>query len=111
MEGDSTAASSLPAIPGSVLSGYATIPLTGLGLPVVANGQVTITFDKVETGKPLPSYTDQGVVFALARQPSKNKAVKCAVKWALVVAVDALAWRTLMKANSKNMCAVQSMRR
>src|ERR1700680_4372873 len=38
-------------------------------------GQVIVSFDKVETGKPMPSYTDQGVVFALARQPSKNKAV------------------------------------
>jgi hypothetical protein len=37
-------------------------------------GPVTITFDKVETGKPMPSYTDQGVVFAPARQPAKSKA-------------------------------------
>ncbi len=36
---------------------------------------VIITFDKVQTGKPMPSYTDQGVVFAPARQPSKSKAV------------------------------------
>jgi hypothetical protein len=35
---------------------------------------VIITFDKVETGKPMPSYTDQGVVFALSRRPSKNRA-------------------------------------
>jgi hypothetical protein len=35
---------------------------------------VTITFDKVETGKPMPSYTDQGVVFSLSRQPTKNRA-------------------------------------
>ena len=50
----------------------------GLGAFAVAatdGGQTTITFDKVETGKPMPSYTDLGVVFALARQPSKNKAV------------------------------------
>ena len=39
-----------------------------------APGPVTITFDKVETGKPMPSYTDQGVVFALARPPAKSKA-------------------------------------
>src|SRR5437016_1823569 len=37
-------------------------------------GQVVITFDKVETGKPMPSYTDQGVVFKLAHKPTKNKA-------------------------------------
>ncbi len=33
-----------------------------------------ITFDKVETGKPMSSYTDQGVVFALAHQPTRNRA-------------------------------------
>jgi hypothetical protein len=54
------------------------VVLSGLGafaLAAPGDGQVTITFDKVETGKPMPSYTDQGVVFALARQPSKSKAV------------------------------------
>jgi len=35
---------------------------------------VIITFDKVETGKPMASYTDQGVVFKLAHKPTKNKA-------------------------------------
>ena len=37
---------------------------------------VVITFDKVETGKPLPNYKDrdQGVEFALARKPAKSKA-------------------------------------
>jgi hypothetical protein len=40
-----------------------------------SQGPVTITFDKVETGKPMPSYTDRGVVFALARPPSKSHAV------------------------------------
>ena len=39
-----------------------------------ADGPVTITFDKVETGKPMASYTDQGVEFALARAPSKTRA-------------------------------------
>src|SRR5437763_355035 len=56
----------------------ALVVLSGLGaLALQARGdsQVTITFDKVVTVKPVPSYTDQGVVFALARQPSKNKAV------------------------------------
>ena len=33
-----------------------------------------ITFDKVETGKPMPSYTDQGVVFALSRPPTRSRA-------------------------------------
>jgi hypothetical protein len=54
------------------------VVLSGLGALALAapgDNQVTITFDKVETGKPMPSYTDQGVVFALARQPSKSKAV------------------------------------
>ncbi len=36
---------------------------------------MVITFDKVETGKPMPSYTDQGVVFALSRPLSKSRAV------------------------------------
>jgi hypothetical protein len=51
--------------------------LGGLGvvaLAAPAEGPVTITFDKVETGKPMPSYTEQGVVFALARPPSKSRA-------------------------------------
>ena len=39
-----------------------------------ADGPVTITFDKVETGKPMPRYTTQGVVFALARQPARSRA-------------------------------------
>jgi endo-1,4-beta-xylanase len=51
--------------------------LTGLGALTVAapaDNAVTITFDKVETGKPMPNYTDKGVVFALARRPSKGSA-------------------------------------
>lgn len=35
---------------------------------------VVITFDKVEPGKPTPSYTDRGVVFALAHKPTRSKA-------------------------------------
>ena len=35
---------------------------------------MVITFDKVETGKPMPSYTDQGVVFALSHPPTKSRA-------------------------------------
>ena len=46
-----------------------TIVLTVLGCLVTpAEDPVTVTFDKVETGKPMPSYTDRGVVFALSRR-------------------------------------------
>ena len=31
-----------------------------------ASGRVVITFDKVEVGKAIPSYTDKGVTFTLA---------------------------------------------
>ncbi len=51
--------------------------LSGLFAPAgaaPAQGPVTITFDKVETGKPMPSYTNQGVVFAPAHQPARSKA-------------------------------------
>jgi len=40
-----------------------------------ARDTVVLTFDSVETGKPMPSYTDQGVVFALSRPPSTSRAV------------------------------------
>ena len=52
-----------------------TIGLTVLcGLSALQAGDpVVITFDKVETGQPMPSYTDNGVVFALAHKPTKNK--------------------------------------
>jgi hypothetical protein len=50
----------------------------GLGALAVAappaDGDVVITFDKVETGKPMPSYTDRGVVFALSRRPTTSRA-------------------------------------
>src|SRR5437899_2670397 len=50
----------------------------GLGALAVAeptaDGEVVITFDKVETGKPMASYTDQGVAFALSRRPEKSRA-------------------------------------
>jgi hypothetical protein len=39
-----------------------------------ADGPVVITFDKVETGKPQPTYTDRGVVFAPAHRPTKSRA-------------------------------------
>src|SRR5579871_3200723 len=48
--------------------------LAGLAIAAPADGPVTITFDKAETGKPMPSYTDQGVVFALAHGPAKSRA-------------------------------------
>ena len=52
------------------------VVLGGLGTlasAAPANDPVIITFDKVETGKPMPSYMDQGVVFTLAHKPTKNK--------------------------------------
>jgi hypothetical protein len=52
-----------------------TIVLTALCCLVApADDPVTITFDKVETGKPMANYTDQGVVFALSRPPSTSRA-------------------------------------
>src|SRR5262245_16336828 len=48
-----------------------------LGAPAVAapaDGDVVITFDGVETGKPMPSYTDRGVVFTLSRRPTTSRA-------------------------------------
>ena len=41
-----------------------------------AGGEVVITFDKAETGKPTASYTDKDrdVVFALAHKPARSKA-------------------------------------
>jgi hypothetical protein len=45
--------------------------LAGVSL---AADEVVITFNKVETGKPMPSYTNQDIVFALAHKPSKSKA-------------------------------------
>jgi hypothetical protein len=62
------------------------MPLRTIGLAVVCglsvfavaapptDGQVVITFDKVESDKPVPGYTDQGVVFALAHGPTKSRA-------------------------------------
>jgi hypothetical protein len=49
--------------------------ISALAMASPSDGPVIISFDKVETGKPMPSYTDQGVVFALAWKPSKSKAV------------------------------------
>src|SRR5215212_7852939 len=45
------------------------------GAPPAAD-EVVITFDKVEAGKPMPSYADKDrdIVFALAHKPTKSKA-------------------------------------
>lgn len=52
---------------------YAALFLGGLvGAPPA--DEVVLRFDKVETGKPMPSYEDRGVVFELARKPTKSKA-------------------------------------
>ena len=48
--------------------------LRALAPAAPTDGPVTITFDKVETGKPMPSYTDQGVEFALSRKPTTSRA-------------------------------------
>src|SRR4051812_1398450 len=46
--------------------------LSGLGAP--ADGPTIIRFDAAETGKPMPSFTDRGVAFALSRPPTKSRA-------------------------------------
>src|SRR3954467_11671319 len=52
-----------------------TIVLTALCCLVApADDPVTITFDKAELGKPMSSYTDQGVEFTLSRPPSTSRA-------------------------------------
>ncbi len=52
-----------------------TILLALLGsLAAPAEGPVVITFDAAETGKPMPSYSDRGVEFALAHAPTKSRA-------------------------------------
>src|SRR4051794_32306827 len=55
---------------------HAALFLGALAGAAFAADPVVITFDKVETGKPAPSYTDkdQGVVFVLARPPARSKA-------------------------------------
>lgn len=53
----------------AVFSGFSVFVLAAS-----ADGPVKISFDKVETGKPMPSYKDQGVVFALSREPTKSRA-------------------------------------
>jgi hypothetical protein len=55
---------------------YTAILLGALTGAPPAAGEVVITFDKVETGKPMPSHTDKDrdVTFALAHKPTKSKA-------------------------------------
>lgn len=50
------------------------LAFNALAVATPADGVVTITFEKVETGKPMPSYTDRGVVFALAHRPTTSRA-------------------------------------
>ena len=47
----------------------------GFGFASVARAaEVVINFDQVEVGKPVPAWTNQGVVFKLTRNPSRNRA-------------------------------------
>lgn len=61
LAGDTTTASALPPIPGTFLSSYNVIPLVGMGLPVVANGNVSITWGgagKLQQSDDLQTWTD-----------------------------------------------------
>jgi hypothetical protein len=50
--------------------------LVALAGEAPADGEVVVTFGKVETGKPAPTYTDKdhGVVFTLAHKPKRSSA-------------------------------------
>jgi hypothetical protein len=48
--------------------------LFSVAIAAPANDEVIIRFDTVETGKPMPNYTGQGVVFALAHEPTTSRA-------------------------------------
>lgn len=56
---------------------YTAILLGTLTVAPPTADEVIITFEKAETGKPMPSYTDKDrdVVFALAHKPTKSEAV------------------------------------
>src|SRR4029453_1593516 len=41
-------------------------------LGALADGEVVITFDKVETGKPVASYTAQEALLAISRRPGQR---------------------------------------
>jgi endo-1,4-beta-xylanase len=45
------------------------------GLAEPTDGPTILTFDAVETGKPMPKYTDRGVEFSLAHSPTRSRAV------------------------------------
>jgi hypothetical protein len=45
-----------------------------VAMAAAPSDEVIIRFDTVETGKPMSTYTDQGVVFALAHQPTTSRA-------------------------------------
>ena len=55
---------------------HAALALAALAGAAFADGEVAITFDKADTGKPAPSYTDKdhGVKFALSSPPARSKA-------------------------------------
>jgi hypothetical protein len=59
----------------SVVAWVVASALVATATVATADDPVILTFDKVETGKPMPSYTDQGVIFALSRPPSTSRAV------------------------------------
>ncbi len=50
--------------------------LAALAATAAVEDPVVVTFDNVETGKPMPSYTDkdQGVEFVLSHAPAKSRA-------------------------------------
>jgi hypothetical protein len=52
----------------------AALLLVPLAAATAADGEVVVTFDKAETGKPVASHTERGVVFAPARPPARSKA-------------------------------------
>ena len=66
----------LAMVSGGVVSGQWWCLLTNHRSPITHHQEVVITFDKVETGKPVASYTDkdQGVVFAPAHKLARSKA-------------------------------------
>jgi hypothetical protein len=55
-----------------------TLPLLGLLAAAVSLAhaeETVIDFEQAEIGKPLPTWTDKGVVFKLAGPPAKSKAI------------------------------------
>src|SRR6476646_8303398 len=58
----------------SIVSLAVTSALGALATAATAADAVVLTFDKVETGNPVASYMDQGVVFELAHPPTTSRA-------------------------------------